>query len=77
MSHTERPDPESVILDNGELAATPEAILAAVESLGFEHYTFTHEPLDTVEEAKRVKVALEGAHTKNLFLRNKKGNRRK
>ena|GEM_PF-288323 len=73
MSHADRPDPESILLENGKPAATPVQVLSAIESLGFEHLTIQHEPLYTVEEAKRVKYDLTGAHTKNLFLRNKKG----
>lgn len=73
MSHADRPDPESVILNNGELAATAEQLLAAIDALGIEHQTITHEPLYTVEQAKKVLYELPGAHTKNLFLRNKKG----
>lgn len=73
MSHSDRPDPESVYLENGELAATPEDVFGALDTLGIAHHTLVHEPLYTVEEARTVKYALEGAHTKNLFLRNKKG----
>ena len=73
MSHADRPDPESVVLNNGEPAATAEQLLAELESLGVEHHTITHEPLYTVEQSKQVPFDLPGAHTKNLFLRNKKG----
>ncbi len=73
MSHSDRPDPETIYLDNGELAATPDDVFSAFKSLGIEHETMVHEPLYTVEEAKTVKYGLTGAHTKNLFLRNKKG----
>lgn len=73
MAHSDRPDPEAVRLENGELSATPETVFKALEELGIEHETLVHVPLFTVEEAKSVKYSLEGAHTKNLFLRNKKG----
>jgi len=73
MSHADRPDPESVVLSNGELAATVQQLLRAIEAMGIEHQTQTHEPLFTVEQAKQVHYELPGAHTKNLFLRNKKG----
>lgn len=73
MSHSDRPDPDAIYLDNGELAATPQDVFAAFESLDITHETLVHEPLYTVEEAKTVKYGLAGAHTKNLFLRNKKG----
>ena len=73
MSHADRPDPESLILDNGQPAATASQVLAALEALGIEHQTVTHEPLYTVEQAQSVEYKDPGAHTKNLFLRNKKG----
>jgi len=73
MSHSDRPDPESVFLDNGEPAATPADVFAVFDSLGIEHQTQVHEALYTVEQAKTVVYADPGVHTKNLFLRNKKG----
>ncbi len=73
MSHADRPDPEAVVLNSGELAATPDQLLAAIEEFEIEHQTITHEALFTVEQAKKVEYTLPGAHTKNLFLRNKKG----
>lgn len=73
MSHSDRPDPETVYLDNGELAATPADVFATFDTLNIAHETKVHEPLYTVEQAKSVKYGLKGAHTKNLFLRNKKG----
>lgn len=73
MSHADLPDPETVLLKNGELAATPEQVLSALEALGVEHQTTVHEPLYTVEEARSIQYDEPGAHTKNLFLRNKKG----
>ena len=40
------------------------------------HYTVTeHEAAFTVEQADHLYGHLPGAHSKNLFLRNKKGNR--
>ena len=73
MSHKDRPDPDTILLENGELAATAEDVLALFASLGIQHQTTVHEPLYTVEEAKTVSYDEPGAHTKNLFLRNKKG----
>lgn len=73
MSHADRPDPESVVLKNGNTAATPQQVLRALEELGIEHHTVIHEPLYTVEQARTVSYDVHGAHTKNLFLRNKKG----
>jgi len=73
VSHSDRPDPERVYLENSEIAATPADVFASFDALGITHETLVHEPLYTVEEAKSVKYGLTGAHTKNLFLRNKKG----
>ena len=33
---------------------------------------YNHLPLYTVEESKRLRGEIEGSHTKNLFLKNKK-----
>ena len=73
MSHSDRPDPEAVVLANGEPAASVEQVLDALQGLGIEHQTTSHQPLYTVEQAKSVVYEDPGAHTKNLFLRNKKG----
>jgi len=73
MTHSDRPDPDTVILDNGEAAATVEHVLATLNALGIEQETIEHEPLYTVEQSKQVAFDKPGAHTKNLFLRNKKG----
>ena len=55
------------------LPATPEQLLARLDALGIRHTTHHHTPVFTVEEAQRLKGDLPGAHTKNLFLRDKKG----
>jgi len=73
MSHADRPNPETIILENGDTAATPDDVLAQLGALGMEQQTYVHQPLYTVEEAKTVEFEDSGAHTKNLFLRNKKG----
>ncbi|MEH6457710.1 MAG: prolyl-tRNA synthetase associated domain-containing protein [Cocleimonas sp.] len=73
MAHSDRPNPETLILENGDLAATADHVIDIIESLGIEHETQVHEPLYTVEQAKQVDRDKPGAHTKNLFLRNKKG----
>lgn len=73
MTHADRPNPETIILENGESAATVDQVHAALLSLGIEHETIVHEPLYTVEQSKMVAFDKPGAHTKNLFLRNKKG----
>ena len=52
---------------------SPSQLLAYLDELGLETATFDHEPVFTVEEARRLRGALPGSHTKSLFLRNKKG----
>jgi Ala-tRNA(Pro) deacylase len=53
--------------------ATPDELLAYLEELGIETRTVTHPAVFTVDEAKRLRGTLPGAHSKSLFLRNKKG----
>lgn len=60
-------------LADGSVPATPEAVLERLAALGVAQRTVTHPPVFTVEEAKRLRGTLPGGHSKNLFLRNKKG----
>ena len=50
-------------------------VLEALASLGIAWVRHEHPPVATVEEAEKHWAGLEGAHCKNLFLRNYKGNR--
>lgn len=52
---------------------TPEELLLYISDLGIETSTMTHPAVYTVEEAKTHRQGLIGAHSKNLFLRDKKG----
>lgn len=54
-------------------AATPQQLFDCLEALSIETRTVEHAPVFTVEEAKTVRDDLPGGHSKNLFLRNKKG----
>jgi Ala-tRNA(Pro) deacylase len=54
------------------MAHTPETLLAYLDSLGIAHQTMSHPPVFTVEQAKTLRGEIKGAHTKNLFLRDKK-----
>jgi Ala-tRNA(Pro) deacylase len=51
---------------------TPDQLFAALDALGIAHATVTHPPVFTVEQATRLRGEVAGAHTKNLFLRDKK-----
>ena len=52
---------------------TPEDLLAYINDQGIETSTMTHRAVYTVEEAKTHRHGMVGAHSKNLFLRDKKG----
>jgi len=52
---------------------SPVQLFARLESLGIRTKTVQHPPVFTVDEAKARRGDLPGAHIKNLFLRNKKG----
>jgi Ala-tRNA(Pro) deacylase len=53
--------------------ATPEDLQAEFQRLGVETETVQHPAVYTVDEAKRLRGELPGAHSKNLFLKDKKG----
>jgi Ala-tRNA(Pro) deacylase len=53
--------------------AQPEDLFARLDALGVAHTTHRHRPVFTVEESRDLKAALPGGHTKNLFLKDKKG----
>jgi len=50
-------------------------VYEALDSLGIPYTRHEHPPVFTVEQAERHWTDISGAHCKNLFLRNKKGNR--
>jgi Ala-tRNA(Pro) deacylase len=50
-------------------------ILETLERLGIPYVRHEHPPVFTVEDADKYWTELRGTHCKNLFLRNKKGNR--
>ncbi len=52
--------------------ATPQDLPAFLERLGIATSTIEHPAVFTVEEARRIRVDMPGAHSKSLFLRNKK-----
>lgn len=55
------------------LPTSPEALLERLAALGIATRTVSHPPLFTVEQSKALRGQLPGGHTKNLFLRDKKG----
>lgn len=52
---------------------TAEQLLAFLDERRIDNRTVDHPPVFTVDEAKRLRGQLPGAHSKSLFLRNKKG----
>jgi Ala-tRNA(Pro) deacylase len=61
------------LLADGTEPARPDDLFARLAELGIEIETISHPPVFTVEEAKALRGEIQGCHTKNLFLRNKKG----
>jgi len=55
------------------MPASPDDLFAYLDSLGIAHRTVRHPPVFTVEEARAARGRLPGGHSKNLFLRDKKG----
>jgi Ala-tRNA(Pro) deacylase len=55
------------------MAATRHDLLAFLDSLGVAHRTHEHPPVFTVAESADVKQAMPGGHTKNLFLKDRRG----
>src|SRR4030088_2493243 len=52
---------------------TPDELFAALDRLGIAHPTVSHPPLFTVEQSQALRGSIPGGHTKNLFLKDKKG----
>ena len=55
------------------MPASPAALFACLDGLGIAHRTVTHPPLFTVEQSRELRGQIPGGHTKNLFLKDKKG----
>ena len=49
-----------------------EGLLARLEALGIQTTTVDHPPLHTVEESQYLRGEIAGAHTKNLFVKDRK-----
>jgi Ala-tRNA(Pro) deacylase len=55
------------------MAASPDDLFATLDRLGISYATVSHPPLFTVAESQSLRGKVPGAHTKNLFLKDKKG----
>ena len=50
-----------------------DVLLEMLDAEGIAHHTVDHPPMWTVEDAKALRAPSDFGHTKNLFVRNKKG----
>jgi Ala-tRNA(Pro) deacylase len=57
----------------GAMPASPDDLFAYLDALGIAHSTVWHEAMFTVEQSSALKADMPGAHTKNLFLKDKDG----
>ena len=55
------------------MPASPEDLLAYLAVLSIETETIDHPPLFTVEDSQALRGDIPGGHTKNLFVKDKKG----
>lgn len=55
------------------MPAIPDDLFAYLDRLGIAHRTAQHPPLFTVEQSQALRGQIPGGHTKNLFLKDKKG----
>lgn len=59
-------------LIDGSKPRRPADLFDRLDELGIAHKTMDHTPVFTVEEARRLRGRVAGAHSKNLFVRDKK-----
>jgi Ala-tRNA(Pro) deacylase len=55
------------------MPATPDDLFAFLATLGIKVSTVSHPPLYTVEDSKALRGQIVGGHTKNLFLKDRRG----
>ena len=55
------------------MPATPDQLIAFLDSLAIATTTVEHPPLRTVEESQALRGDIPGGHAKNLFVKDKKG----
>lgn len=56
------------------MPATPDDLFSYLRNLGIETKTVSHPPLYTVADSQALRGEIDGGHTKNLFLKDKKDN---
>jgi Ala-tRNA(Pro) deacylase len=52
---------------------TSEELMALLDALGVAYVATAHRPFFTVEDGRDFKASMPGGHSKNLFLKDKKG----
>jgi len=67
----DKPTPTELI--DGSAPMSSDELLVMLENQGITHKTVDHAPMWTVEDAKSLREPCDYGHTKNLFVRNKKG----
>ena len=55
------------------MPASPAELFASLDAAGIAHRTTDHPPVFTVDEGQAIKAALPGGHSKNLFLKDHRG----
>jgi len=55
------------------MPATDEDLFRHLDGLGIAHRTYSHAPVFTVEQSQATCAHIPGGHTKNLFLKDRKG----
>ncbi|WP_157014363.1 prolyl-tRNA synthetase associated domain-containing protein [Mesorhizobium xinjiangense] len=55
------------------MARSEQELITFLDELGIAHETVRHPPLFTVEQSQALRGQIPGSHTKNLFLKDKKG----
>jgi Ala-tRNA(Pro) deacylase len=55
------------------MPATPADLFALLDRLGIAHVSVSHAALFTVEQSRALRGQIPGGHTKNLFLKDKRG----
>ncbi len=75
MANTPSKDIPPSMIDAKVMLHTAQAIRKAFQELGITYRRTNHPPVARVEEAQKYTAHIRGAHTKNLFLRNKKATR--
>jgi len=66
LERPKMPDPKTRPITRGSL-------FVFLDQNGIVHETVDHTPIFTVEEGREIKAKMAGAHTKNLFLKDKAG----